>query len=230
MDEEQNWLQGILGGFRDFTSGAGNVYRNMDPAFAKQYMQSMGQATNIGDAFAAGMLAGAGVELGLPGMGISQAEKDMRASMKEAFQTGDPQAFYNISQQMFEAGDTEGARQYFEMGSQQEYRLGQTAAARAKAKRGSDIGQMNEATRTSIEKQVKDAFKSTGWLPDIGDPENLPAGWSLDSAVEQIFAVSQKENISIPEAIKAFTFEYANAAGVSPTTPAGPPVVQKPTL
>lgn len=130
-----------------------------------------------------------------------------------------PSSMYEVSRKFLEMGDWGRAADFYKLGSELEYNLGRVAAERAKAAKGSDIGQMTEATRKSIEGQVKDAFKSSGWLPDIGDPENLPEGYTLDSMVEQIFAVSQKYNISIPDAIKAFQGEYAQAAGI--TRPAG---------
>jgi hypothetical protein len=138
-----------------------------------------------------------------------------------------PQSLFDLSSKFLQMGDYDRAQKFYELGVTQEYYTGKNLASLLGGKKGSDIGQMSEATRTSIEKQLREKFRTTFDFRET-NPENLPGGLSESAAIDEIFAIHQAENISIPDAIKAFTEEYSKAAGISPKTSTGKAPVYRP--
>jgi len=135
------------------------------------------------------------------------------AEEMEGMDLNNPESIFNLSNKFLQMGDYDLARKFYELGVTQQYYTGKNLADLFKGQKGSDIGQMSDTTRTSIKNQLKSAFQTTWDFNEI-NPENLPGGLTEDAAIDEIFAIHQSKNISIPKAIEAFTSEYAEAAGV----------------
>jgi hypothetical protein len=181
-----------------------------------------------------GYYAGLGGRMLGRGLGMAvtgedpQTEAQLRTVKEmQGLDMNDPQSLFDLSSKFLQMGDYDRAEKFYELGVTQEYYTGKNLASLLGGKKGSDIGQMSEGTRTSIEKQLREKFRTTFDFRET-NPENLPGGLSESAAIDEIFAIHQAENISIPDAIKAFTEEYSKAAGISPKTSTGKAPVYRP--